>query len=119
MSGSLRFQGTWIGETQGIEMPAHLWEIQQRGDRLTIETRWEGEKGSIRLNGQLRPDGTGFRIGTQEAILIDAQHFVIPGWDTNEVRGGVGPAYDVVFSRPGIAELTAGRAWRRYRDGVA
>jgi hypothetical protein len=38
---------------------------------------------------------------------------VIPGWDTNDKRGGEGPAYDVVFSRPGIAELVAKAVWLR------
>lgn len=50
------------------------------------------------------------------ATLVDSQHFIIPGWDTNDARDNVGPAYDVVFSRPGVAELLAHAVWRRYRD---
>jgi len=38
-----RFSGRWIGETQGCEMPAHIWEIAQHGTLLVISMRWENE----------------------------------------------------------------------------
>jgi hypothetical protein len=116
----LQWSGRWIGESQGGDSPAHIWDITQRRGSLTIETRWEGELASARMNARLLTDGSmaGFRIetteGVREALLIDAQHFVIAGWDTNDTRGGSGPAYDVVFSRPGVAELTAAAAYARY-----
>jgi hypothetical protein len=40
---------------------------------------------------------------------------VIQKWDTNDIRGGKGRAYDVIFSRPGIAELSAVEAYRRFK----
>jgi hypothetical protein len=49
------------------------------------------------------------------AVLVDSQHFIIPGWDTNETPNNAGPAYDVVFSRPGLAELVAHEVWLRYK----
>jgi hypothetical protein len=109
------FGGRWIGETVGCESPAHIWEIEQRGDRLWIESRWEGETAVARMLGILIADQLAFAIGTQTATLLDSQHFVIPNWDTNDRRGGGGPAYDVIFSRPGLAELTARDVYTGWR----
>ena len=114
-SPDTRFRGQWIGETQGCEMPAHIWEIAQHGNALTISARWEDETFASRMFARVLADEPAFMIGDSKAVLIDPQHFIIPEWDTNDKRGGVGPAYDVVFSRPGIAELTAGAIWRRWR----
>ena len=49
------------------------------------------------------------------AVFTTVIATVLPGWDTNDTRGGQGPHYDVVFSRPGIAELSARRLWERWR----
>jgi hypothetical protein len=108
------FAGRWIGETQGIEAPAHVWEIACRGKYLTIETRWENEARGGRTFGEALSGQAAFRLGDHEAVLVDSQHFIIRGWDTNDTRGGVGPDYDVVFSRPGVAELSAHAVWRAY-----
>lgn len=116
MSATTRadFIGPWIGETIGYDSPAHIWEIRVRASRLEIRTRWEGEAGWEVMYAEVTTDPAGFAIGERRAVLVDAQHFVIPGWDTNDTRGGIGPAYDVVFSRPGIAELSAHHAYRRF-----
>ena len=53
-------------------------------------------------------------LHTGLAVLVDASHFVMASWDTNDMRGHVGPSYDVVFSRPGVAELNARDVWRRF-----
>ena len=108
------FTGRWIGETQGYESPAHVWEIAQRGRHLTIETRWESDARGARMYGEALADEPAFTIGDQKAVLVDSQHFIIRGWDTNDTRGRAGPSYDVVFSRPGIAELSAHAAWLKY-----
>lgn len=108
--------GHWVGATQGHPSPAHLWQIALRGDQLTLTTRWEGQPAVARLGGRLLPDGTGFSIhgSSFSATFIGPQHFVVPGWDTNDTRGGRGDHFDVVFSRPGMAELAAPAAYRRY-----
>jgi hypothetical protein len=112
-----RFEGRWIGATQGCDMPAHIWEIAQRGNTLTIESRWEDAGRVTRIYGTLVPGEAAFKLGDQfRATLVDPQHFIIPDWDTNDTRSGEGPHYDVVFSRPGIAELTARAAWLKYRE---
>ena len=116
------FTGRWIGETQGYAMPAHVWEITQQGFGLMVSTRWEGETKVATFFCRLIPDQLAFLLpGDKQtrAILIDKQHFVIPGWCTNDARGGVGPDYDVVFSRPGIAELTARQAYARHLSQIA
>lgn len=114
-SGDL-FIGRWVGETQGYEMPAHIWEISQYGHRLQLMTRWEDEKTFGYFYADLVPNELAFKIRGMskrefKATLIDKQHFVIPGWCTNDTRDGKGPSYDVVFSRPGIAELIAREAY--------
>jgi hypothetical protein len=109
--------GPWIGETQGCDSPAHLWSIEQHGEQLSIETTWEGQKGNCPMYGALHENEDTFTVvgsGTHIAHILDPQHFVIEQWDTNDIRDGVGPNYDVVFSRPGIAELTANEAWLRF-----
>jgi hypothetical protein len=99
------FTGRWIGETQGWLMPAHIWEITQQGYGLLISTRWEGGTNVATFPGWLVPNEPAFTLAGKKrfkAILIDKQHFIIAGWCTNDGRGGTGPDYDVVFSRPGI-----------------
>ena len=116
------FTGRWIGETQGYAMPAHIWEITQQGYGLMISTRWEGATEVASFFGRLVPNESAFTINgirLFKAILVDKQHFVIPGWCTNEARDEVGPDYDVVFSRPGIAELTARQAYSQYLQQIA
>lgn len=112
--------GQWVGATQGYASPAHIWEITLRGARLRIATRWEGQQAVTTLDGGVLPDGVGFAIsaGRFRALLLGPQHFVVPGWDTNDTRGGQGPSYDVIFSRPGLAELAAPAAYRRYLTGA-
>jgi hypothetical protein len=98
-------------------MPAHIWEITQQGYGLLVSTRWEGDTNVASFYGRLLPDEAAFLLpGSKlfKAMLVDKQHFVIAGWCTNDARGGNGPDFDVVFSRPGIAELTARRAYSRY-----
>jgi hypothetical protein len=116
------FTGRWIGETQGTVMPAHIWEIKQQGFSLMVSTRWEDATNVATFVGRLVPNKPFFTISgskTFEAILIDKQHFVVPGWCTNDARSGRGPNYDVVFSRPGIAELTARQAYALYLESMA
>jgi hypothetical protein len=114
------FAGRWIGATQGCNMPAHVWEITQRDRYLTIETRWEDAGRVTRMYGAILPGEPIFTLGdTFRATLVDPQHFIIPSWDTNDARGGEGPHFDVVFSRPGIAELTARAVWLKHRDRLS
>jgi hypothetical protein len=115
-----RFEGRWIGATQGCDMPAHVWEITQHGRYLTIETHWEDTGRVTRIYGALLPGEPAFKLGDAfRATLVGPQHFIIPGWDTNDTRGGEGPHYDVVFSRPGIAELTARAVWLKHREQLS
>jgi hypothetical protein len=108
------FAGRWVGETQGYDGPAHIWEITQHGSRLVIDSRWEGEGRGTRMWGTALADEPAFTLGNSKAILVSPQHFIIPGWDTNDTRGNSGPNYDVVFSRPGLAELRASEVWEAF-----
>lgn len=115
-----QFSGRWIGETQGIDRPAHIWEITQEGSRLVIENLWEGQTEFRKMGSYLVEDeaafdlsGTGFK-----ALMLDPQHFIIPGWDTLYEGDRLIGAYDVVFSRPGIAELTANQVWHEWKKNL-
>jgi len=121
-ASAYKLEGPWVGETVGHDSPAHIWEIKivrpiASLPYASIFTRWEGETKQARFDlwleegegdARLRFDGHG------SMVWVDGQHFVVPKWDTNEVRDHKGPAYDVVFSRPGIPELTAHDAYQRY-----
>jgi hypothetical protein len=111
------FLGSWVGQTQGCDMSAHLWEISLFGPNLRIHTRWEGESESVQFIGRLIPGEAAFVVGRGKATLLDRQHFLIPGWCSNDRREGQGPSFDVVFSRPGVAELTARAVYRRSQEG--
>jgi hypothetical protein len=115
------FTGRWVGETQGITMGAHIWEISRQGSMLVLNTRWEERSRVVRFQAQIVAGEQAFTMeGSKpfKAFLIDRQHFVIPGWCTNDARKGEGPDYDVVFSRPGIAELTTGQAYTKYLETI-
>lgn len=114
------FEGRWIGESQGCASPAHLWHIRARGAWIEVETVWEGHATIGRpMQCKLVTDEPAFEIETADhtfrAILVDPQHFIIEAWDTNDMRNNQGPAYDVVFSRPGIAELNSRRVWQMWK----
>lgn len=118
---AIAFQGRWIGETQGCETAAHLWEITLNGSHVTIKCCWEGEVSTGALHGTLLPDEPAFAIDACKATLIDAEHFVIAGWVGQHAgdRNAPGDApYNVAFARPGLAELTNASAYRRWRESV-
>ena len=113
------FIGRWVGQTQGAAMSAHIWEIGKRGKSLLLTTRWEGKTKIHNFTAKVLTGEPAFRIQGKrplKATLLDKQHFIIPGWCTNDTRNGKGPSYDVVFSRPGIAELTAEQVYARYLE---
>lgn len=110
-------------------MPAHIWEITQHTTHLLyIATRWEDTPRVSTFIGHILPNEDAFAINPSavfggapdwKAVLVDPQHFIISGWDTNDVRNDEGPDYDVVFSRPGLAELAAHAVWLLYKAQAA
>ncbi|NJM39981.1 MAG: hypothetical protein HC853_03995 [Anaerolineae bacterium] len=120
----LEFTGNWIGETMSqdgkAESRGHLWEIKRSNDTLIIGTRWEGELVQSGYFSAKVPYGSpSFELRTDShtfmATLVDSQHFIIRDWDTNDVRNNQGRNYDVVFSRPGLAELNAQEVWQQHK----
>jgi hypothetical protein len=113
-----KYAGLWIGETMGTDKsPAHLWRIVQRGDDLTIYHRWEGEESekALPFRVTLNTERRSFELYETTAWFINDEYFVVPGWDTNDLRDSRGPHFDVVFSRPGLGELHARAMWERWR----
>jgi hypothetical protein len=111
---SLHLAGRWVGEMQGCDSPAHIWEIEQQGDRLIIRTRWENSHSETRLYGKLVAGANAFTIGSVHAVVLGPLHFVVPGCDTSDIRGGVGPAWP---NLPPARRMRAGgrgrnEAWR-------
>ena len=116
MNHSQLFQGGWVGRSMGGDSPAHIWEIDVGPNVITLKTRWENKTQTHGLLAQVVPDQPAFDLGDDRiATLLDSQHFVIPKWDTNDIRDRKGPAYDVIFSRPGLAELTAGQVYKGWQ----
>src|SRR5262249_40067706 len=94
------------------------WEITHQGEYLILRTRWEDEPtfGYGHFYARMISGEPAFELMADrkfKATLVDKQHFVIPGWCTGTKKGwdGESTTYDVVFSRPGIAELTARSAY--------
>jgi hypothetical protein len=111
-----QFNGRWIGASQGADRPAHIWEIRQIGDYVEIDNMWEGDPSFRGMNGHLVEGQAAFDLSEEHrAVMVDPQHFIVAGWD--EIFEGEKQiaAYDVVFSRPGIAELTAHQVWSEWK----
>lgn len=109
---SAQFEGRWIGETQGADRPAHIWEIRQVGKYVQIDNMWEGEESFRQMTGKLVEGQAAISLtSSHRAVLVDSQHFIVAGWDAIYHRRRIVGGYDVVFSRPGIAELTAHQVW--------
>lgn len=136
----IRFIGRWIGQTQGDERPAHLWEIfpgsapymltilasRENNSQVRMHTAVLRSQDSFMvyqpvIRFSIDPSRQALDSQTPDfkAVLVDSQHFIIPGWDTKETPNNPGPAYDVVFSRPGLAELVAHEVWLRYKAQAA
>ena len=121
---AFNFAGPWVGQTMGHDSPAHIWEITftSFGDTFryaSIATCWEGEASRRTLSPNIVEDGEATLLDfgyKRVAVPIGTQHFVIPKWDTNDIRSKKGRNFDVVFSRPGVAELGAHEAYQRYLE---
>ena len=115
-----QFNGRWIGESQGADRPAHVWEIRQVGDYVEIDNMWEGDPSFRPMSGTLDPEQAAFELSAADcvfrAVMVDPQHFIIAGWDTLYDGDELIAEYDVVFSRPGIAELTAHQVWAEWNS---
>ncbi len=113
---SCQFDGRWIGETQEVDRPAHIWEIRQVGEYVEIDNMWEGDKSFRPMRGRLLEGEAAFALSNvHHAVLVDSQHFIIPGWDSLYEGDKLVAEYDVVFSRPGIAELMAHQVWLEWK----
>ena len=111
-----QFNGRWIGESQGADRPAHVWEIRQVGEYVEIDNMWEGDPSFRSMSGHLVEGLAAFDLtDVHRAVMVDPQHFVIAGWDTLYEGDELIEEYDVVFSRLGIAELTAHQVWIEWK----
>ena len=111
-----QFNGRWIGESQGADRPAHIWEIRQVGQYVEIDNMWEGDPSFRSMSGHLVEGQAAFDLSeVHRAVMVDPQHFIIAGWDTLYDGDELIAEQDVVFSRPGIAELTAHQVWVEWK----
>lgn len=108
VSISIALAGTWIGATREDDV-THVWRVVQRGQSAFIYATLneQGEQStenyySARIqSNQLLINGSPHAV----ASLIDVDHFVLPRWHGER---------DMLFSRQGLAELSADAAWLRY-----
>jgi hypothetical protein len=113
---SWQFNGRWIGESQGVDRPAHIWEVRQVGEYVEIDNMGEGDPSFRSMSGHLVQGQAAFDLSeTHRAVMVDPQHFIIAGWDTLYDGDELIAEQDVVFSRPGIAELTAHQVWAEWK----
>ena len=113
---SWQFNGRWIGESQGTDRPAHIWEIRQVGDYVEIDNMWEGDPSFRPMSAHLVEGEAAFDLSdVRRAVMVDPQHFIIAGWDTIYDGDELIAEHDVVFSQPGIAELTAHQVWVEWK----
>ena len=114
---SWQFNGRWIGESQGVDRPAHIWEIRQVGEYVEIDNMWEGDPSFRPMSGRLVQGQAAFDLSdVYRAVMVDPQHFIIAGWDALYDGDELIAENDVVFSRPGIAELTAHQVWVEWKE---
>jgi hypothetical protein len=115
------FGGVWIGESmrEGDGEPhTVMWNITQRGASIFIyPSSGEDGAGTGYFSGAVSDDGLRFELfiipgGHAAGRLLDADHFLMPNWDAPE---GSAPA-DMVFSRPGLAELRSRAVWAASKD---
>ena len=114
---SWQFNGRWIGESQGADRPAHIWEIRQVDEYVEIDNMWEGDPSFRSMSGRLVEGQAAFDLSdVHRAVMVDPQHFIIAGWDSLYDGDELIAEQDVVFSRPGIAELTAHQVWLEWKE---
>ncbi len=112
------FAGVWIGESMGATATGTvIWRIAQTGRNLFVYPRDEGENdASWYYSGEVDAAGTQFRLNSVAHLdcvgrMLDIDHFVMTNWDRSAE-----PACDVVFSRPGLPELTARGMWEKSKE---
>ena len=101
--------GTWIGSTRD-EAVTHVWRIVQRDDGAFIYATLD-DVGTQTYYSARIVGGTILINGCDEAKFqrVDVEHFVVLRWHDE---------CDMLFSREGLAELTAALSWTRF-DGMA
>jgi hypothetical protein len=114
------FGGEWIGESMrvGSELTLH-WRIIQREANLFVYPHIDGmESADNYFSGVLWVGDFAFRLNSDthntgaSACLIDTDHFVLLGWELTPD----GARHDIVFSRPGLAELNARVVWQAWQQ---
>jgi hypothetical protein len=120
------FVGDWVGEPLCPNAPTLRWHINQIDDTLRISMQREDTPGEQRqLMAVVSVEGRRFWVAVgagvaSEATLLDDDHFVLPAFWPH--FGGLlddAAEADIVFSRPGLAELTAHTALRGKANGRA
>ena len=108
-----RFSGLWIGESMRPDAgQALVWRVRQSGASIFIYPRLESDQHDTGyFSGSVSGDGNSFTLNNVPpdrgmARSIDDDHFFVAGFDDTGA-----PPHDVVFSRPGVPELTARQVW--------
>jgi hypothetical protein len=118
MSVEGRFAGRWIGESmRESAQQVVIWRIVESSSYVFVyPTDESGNEPSGYFSGVVAADGLTFWLndsnhGASHARILDVDHFVMTRWDRSTQ-----PACDVVFSRPGLPELSARAVWEHCRE---
>jgi hypothetical protein len=112
------FSGQWVGESMRSSAPdtdeaVLLWRIALNANAIFIYPRTPDGAEDGYFSGQLNASRTSFILNASAggsacvARVLDRDHFVLPAFDAHP-----NPPCDVVFSRPGLAELSARAVWK-------
>ncbi len=107
MDPVLRLNGEWVGE--GAASSSTIWQLHVQGGRAILAKFSAGlPQPAALFDCQLAATPFTFALGEQcdefLGFALDAYHFVLRGLDEGN---------DVIFSRPGLAELTAHNVYQR------
>jgi hypothetical protein len=102
--------GTWIGATREDHV-MHVWRIVQRGENAFVYATLDDHGAENYYSARVMPGAMLINGNPHaQALLVDAGHFILPRWHDG---------HDMLFSREGLAELSALSTWERYDSCMA
>ena len=110
--GEAQLNGEWVGERMATAMAYESWHMLVKAPWARIERRDATGAHVERFEGYISTAGMPFTFGHavegMRVTVLDPRHLLVIWTQGKDVSAGE----DIVFSRPGIDELTAEKAYR-------